>query len=538
MNKLPQEMIDQIVSYLPQLDRVGCRSSFPPPLAPLATVSYKFQKAVERRTFRSIYIDATDVEIDEFESILSPWRRPNLQVLEINVMVPSCRLEGLKSYRQLDVEAATTPLRRLWRFLSSAWTEVDIETGNFLLSLRTVTENEEPEEFYACPPLSFTPDAESFTALPFVRTFMVKPGFCHWDPRVLVVLASAMPNLEVVFWPLDKASHQWDRYYSVDKEFRSGLVQAIQTSPLPFSTRFFQFHLKRPSLTMPTHILPKFIADGEIDDVSCAIRKFTSHCEQIKLSGSFGLSLFDPPMEEQPCWQNTTRLRVLMTLDLPDGSCLFEVPGNHVNLAQRDFSYDQLPPGYGDTGQELESALRYFMVHKNNLLGSRSVDGRSPIVHHISIHPNEQKLNALFAAFARCCVRMPVLTLAELLIWTGEQDVWSISKQRRWRFPLQVLCIDPLNNADICAIYHSTKPGHDNYIDVSPNAPIPLSRSAVAVLMPGALPIDVLLYDYDEFSPDGEIVKGEASFKPGVGKSEAQSIKGIYGEISIRVTWS
>ncbi|KAI0513267.1 ribosome-inactivating protein [Xylaria bambusicola] len=82
------------------------------------------------------------------------------------------------------------------------------------------------------------------------------------------------------------------------------------------------------------------------------------------------------------------------------------------------------------------------------------------------------------------------------------------------------------------------KPDNDSYVNVSPNTPIPLLRSVVAVPMTGALTIDALLYDYDEFSPDDEIAKGKAVFRPDIGKSEAQSIKGAYGEISVRVTWS
>ncbi|RWA03453.1 hypothetical protein EKO27_g11651 [Xylaria grammica] len=82
------------------------------------------------------------------------------------------------------------------------------------------------------------------------------------------------------------------------------------------------------------------------------------------------------------------------------------------------------------------------------------------------------------------------------------------------------------------------KPDSDSYIDVSPNTPIPLSRSATTMPMTGALTINALLYNYDSISSDNEIANGKDVFKPAIGKSESQSIRGAYGEISVRVTWT
>jgi len=74
-------------------------------------------------------------------------------------------------------------------------------------------------------------------------------------------------------------------------------------------------------------------------------------------------------------------------------------------------------------------------------------------------------------------------------------------------------------------------------IPVRPKDAIPL-RTAVAVPMGKTLQVNALVYDHDsDLSPDDEVAKGTVSFDIDIMKSACQSIRGKYGEISVRVSW-
>ncbi|KAI1155741.1 ribosome-inactivating protein [Nemania diffusa] len=76
------------------------------------------------------------------------------------------------------------------------------------------------------------------------------------------------------------------------------------------------------------------------------------------------------------------------------------------------------------------------------------------------------------------------------------------------------------------------------HIDVRPGAAIPLKRTVVAVPLSQRLEIDASVYDHDsDWSSDDEVAKGIARFDVDISRSYSQSIRGAYGEISVRVSW-
>ena len=76
-----------------------------------------------------------------------------------------------------------------------------------------------------------------------------------------------------------------------------------------------------------------------------------------------------------------------------------------------------------------------------------------------------------------------------------------------------------------------------NRTDVKPNAAIPLLRSAIAVPLNRPLTIKASLFDYDRVSPNDEIANGSAELSVDILQSTQASIRGEYGEISVRVSW-
>lgn len=56
--------------------------------------------------------------------------------------------------------------------------------------------------------------------------------------------------------------------------------------------------------------------------------------------------------------------------------------------------------------------------------------------------------------------------------------------------------------------------------------------------MDAILKISVDLTDHDIVSPDDQIVKGIAEFKPNIFKSAIKGIEGQYSKVAMRVTWN
>ncbi|KAJ3674627.1 hypothetical protein LUZ60_005243 [Juncus effusus] len=77
-----------------------------------------------------------------------------------------------------------------------------------------------------------------------------------------------------------------------------------------------------------------------------------------------------------------------------------------------------------------------------------------------------------------------------------------------------------------------------NYVDVKPQTLIPLNRSVVVVPLGSSLKIVADLWDYDTLSSDDAIAQGSATFLAQNTGDVTSSIKGQYGEISVKISWS
>ncbi|KAI0109001.1 hypothetical protein GGR51DRAFT_514001 [Nemania sp. FL0031] len=453
MDQLSQEIINNIISFIPHhISKPDVPTwDLPPALPSLAAVSRSFQRAVERRTFQSLLIQTSDAELTEFEKIFSiSHRRLNLRTLFVNFL--PAEGEGWDQYatdqdREADRESSTAILRRLWIVLGN-WDEntpnneiiptihlnLDISSFSRPSESRGDEDNHQPFVF---SPVDLTDDAESFPAVPCIRRFDIVGDGPNWSPRVPAILTSKMPKVEQVRWDLGQDGDGWGRYYSMDKQYRSDLVKGIQATRLPSSVKDFTCYLKQPSHRTPGQALPKFVEDDAHDPVSCAIREFTRDCTNVTLKGPFHPSLFDPPKsgsgsEEQPCWQQMTTLHVEMALCSPDGSWLFrpERPIADVDLPEGLIDCTRLPPGYGDTEEELEEAEEFYQDHKDIIRPPTQYEYSA-----VALIPNDEKLNALLTAFARGCARMPALKVANLRIDFENEDNW----------PFQVICVGALH---------------------------------------------------------------------------------------------
>jgi hypothetical protein len=490
MDELPQEIIDNIVSFVPQ--RVGVswvidchgRDMRPSLLSPLATLSRKFQRAVEKCTFKSLWIEVSNPQLDEFERIVSAERWANVLHLKAQLVLvvpplpvdiftahgglgtfgPESNEDGMlrfgpeyetMSVRQADKEASTALLRRLWDRIATLSRQLGHDEANLGLELIndfTIRPVHHPafrdrNTAYGFSLQDLTDDIKDFPILHQVHGFTFANMARYWNPRVGAILASKMPNLKSTLWLLSECPPQWGRYYSLDKQYRDGLVEgAAVVGTLPHKLRKFNCRLKHPAYDCPQQ-LPRFVNNGSVlDPVSCALRRLTKDCEEITLKGSFMPCLFDPPPsptstetaageqqgEEEPVWQRTRILHVIMELGRPDGIWHFSPGENEINVPDALLDCRQLPPGYRTSpatfnigGHKYEVDVEKndydYLIEDMHMVAPLRFFPRPVFLPSPTIDDDESgTLSALLVAFARCCARMPALEIAILEVRAHE----------------------------------------------------------------------------------------------------------------------
>ncbi|KAI1460768.1 hypothetical protein F4805DRAFT_454213 [Annulohypoxylon moriforme] len=437
MDKLPQEIYDRIVSFIerriddpnvPAEERRGRDLAIYPAVA---SVSRKFQAAVERLTFRVLHVTATESELNKLERSLTPQRCDYLRFLALCIVFPGHTERPLIQYERDDTrrannESATQTLRRIFDILAVAYNRdnhteptlnLEISAPNTprnLPSKGNIGQLQQEWRRSVFSLLDITGDAADFPNLPAVRTFALTNSFRSWDPRVALLLSTKVVNAIFTEWDRTYRTSFWGRYYRFDELYRNSLVNNIRSTPLPASVRVFSCKLPQVQVHNALH-LPNFIGTENYDPVCCALRHYTRNCTHVRLEGPIHASLFDPPANvlggDASCWNNLTELLVKVTMYGPDGVWLFkrwdgyDTPGSPPGTPTDHY---RLPPGYGETEEELEEAERYLDNHSDAFFGSGSEHGPYRTI------PNDTAMNALLTSFARGCSRLPSLKEAIL----------------------------------------------------------------------------------------------------------------------------
>ncbi|KAI1812189.1 hypothetical protein GGS20DRAFT_559035 [Poronia punctata] len=449
MDSWPQEVYDKIGSFL---DHAVGEAPFALPA--IATVSTRFQHAVERRTFRNICKSISLSELETFEQIMTPRRGQNLRRLEVIVVLPSYPKDESGLFetdkdRRANDAAATEIIRRLFKCIRSFDDEKALDHERRpLLELDITGPLSLPDQrnpYVLRSRFSFLnliSDGEDFPTVPRVVKFSIDNNGLgrHWSPAVAPLLTSKLTNVKTVEWSLDNSEKDWGLYYSLDKIYRDDLVRGIRSTKLPKSVQDFRCVVASPTLMSPQQVLPKFTEAGIDDPVGLALRELTKNCRKVELGGFLAKSTFETSRNTQDadvesCWQNTTHLRIMLPKYgcSPDGTYLFDV--GDVDQDADDYeeevraALNHLPPGYSVTEEEREAAEEFFDDHLDFLLGEEDDEVDGPMRNI----PNNQKMNATLTAFAHRCSLMPALEEAVLEVFYDSEEEW----------PFQVWCFAP-----------------------------------------------------------------------------------------------
>ncbi|KAI1469107.1 uncharacterized protein F4812DRAFT_470234 [Daldinia caldariorum] len=425
MDKWPQELYDRVIFFC--LKRIHASN---PAFLALATVSRKFQNSVESHSFRRLLITATESKLNELERILTPRRRNFLRQLSLKMTLPPYSSKYFTEFetdqdRRANNEVITAALKRVFYLISTLYgQDADMEPILVLNILGASSPSDKGvrlflpkvpadyryqvrldlnEQRYNFSLLDLTSDVSDFPLLPCVREFTISDGRRNWSPRVAMLLSTKMTKAESISWHLDRREDSWGRYYSMDRTYRDELVKSITSADLPSSTKKFLCHIVPPWTENRQKLLSQFIAPGDQDPVSRALQHLTRSCLTVHIIApihhTFYNSLAD--MEDDVGqWKNVKTLKATVYMQNPSGKWLFKLGNGFIEDQDSLITLDHLPPGYGNTNEELEEREKFYYQHM--VQPGRRDDPERVI-------PDDIELNSLFTAFARACCRLPVL---------------------------------------------------------------------------------------------------------------------------------
>ncbi|KAI0882405.1 uncharacterized protein GGS22DRAFT_169308 [Annulohypoxylon maeteangense] len=421
MDRLPPEIYDLIVSFIERRQGEENRGAvahrdLPLNYPTIATISRRFQAAIERRTFRVLDLTTYTSELDEFERILTPERRDYLKTLRVTIHVPfNIRTPPIEyekdNIRRVNSMVITRSMRQLFNIIATINQDNHMPPRiNFDIRISDPPYYN-PRDLvrsYSFSMIDLTSDAADFPSLPAVRSFTINNCYRIWHPRIASLLTAKMTNVIHVDWRTWFNKSSWGRYFRFDQIYRDGLVDAIRSTPLPASTKSFScsFH---PSNGHTAQKIPNFIGTENYDPVSCALRHLTRNCTSVTVKGPIHASFFDPPADvlggDADCWKNLSDLTVNVKMKGPDGAWLFrqEDGSSTPDSPGSPTDHYRLPPGFGQTEEEDKEAQEYLDKHFQSFFGQ---GGEWPIPRSI---PNDAAMNTLLTAMARGCSRLPNL---------------------------------------------------------------------------------------------------------------------------------
>jgi hypothetical protein len=103
----------------------------------LATISWKWQRAIERRSFRALELKST--ELDEFETIITGARRRYLRVLRYQIVLPTYSLGSRQLFerhddRKANNEVFSGAIHRFFRIFKS-WEDRSSDRSAYSIQL-------------------------------------------------------------------------------------------------------------------------------------------------------------------------------------------------------------------------------------------------------------------------------------------------------------------------------------------------------------------------------------------------------------------
>lgn len=378
MERLPQEVVAKIASYLP--DRHEGKRIRPA----LATLSRSWQHAVEPYTFKSIDITSDDLEYFYQAFSGEKTRRRWLRDLSLDIVLPRYSDEDCAEYETAEDRATnnsifsqhvSTLLQELSQWPSGSgklnlaigmYSPMDgVHRGSdkFDRDQHEVALGNRQDIFgerYRYSYVRF--NAASPFLVPCVTSLYVHPGPRFLGPGSLVALTAAFPNLERINWPYEDPAYFLELRCQQIQELSS----AVTSFQPPFTCKTLCINITSPWYPHKER-LPNLTSNNSSFCDVLRVMLGRSKIQSLDYEGPIDPTLFwpqgSPEIDHTSSWSSLRSVEVRFGLGSLEGQWFFRgVPGDRFYDQNSDVPLSQdaaglFPPGYCDTKVENDKAI-------------------------------------------------------------------------------------------------------------------------------------------------------------------------------------
>ncbi|KAK4201013.1 hypothetical protein QBC40DRAFT_325340 [Triangularia verruculosa] len=360
-----------------------------PRLAPYATISSKWQHAVERLLFDEITFRSADlVDFDSIFSARQAHRRRFLEHADFVISLPASCEDP-----EIPCETESTRLAKD-KAVSEAGTHDQGEGSQHQYVYLSVH------------------NVEKLPALPFIRKLNISMGSLpheheniQFHPATIIKLSEKAPGQQSLNWSYADAGV----YYGLRRQLRNSVIEVLKTVQISPAVQKLSLCACSVIDTLPhDRELPNLIHPHQQDPLCTNLHRLVNdnNIRELWVESQLDSSLFWPYPETEtpePFWQSMEDLRVGYPIDAPDGRWYFRGPlgyGGHSRVAPLVGGYEPFPPGYG-TLRGASQAIRFRTRDLNMGFRNREV-------------PDDNFVAPLLISFARAISQMPLLKSATL----------------------------------------------------------------------------------------------------------------------------
>ncbi|KAJ4358717.1 uncharacterized protein N0V89_003301 [Didymosphaeria variabile] len=451
MDKLPQELVDRISSYLGRQD-----------LRNTLLLSRQFQYAAEQysATFESYVL--TESNAEKFLATYSNRRFNYLRYIHFSTEFPefdsndnedNCR-ESLEELESLDQEF-TRQINFLFSTVDAIESrQADVSNlGRIDLSIYTPKRSVNREKFCLHQTfVSWRVHLLSSATLPQLSSIQhlrvldpdqefysdgLDPALRMLDHRILLDLSNKLPNLHSLTCKV--GGGEWHgsfvneglRHITRDwagprrdsrHDFRKALVEGALSS-LRHVDLDFLYPLDLTESIDQRRSLPNLVKPAAFDPFSTSIRLLSYQLRSMKLCVVADETLFWPTVRDgsTPAWPNLKSIDVMFHIAAPSGSWYFQgIPGVG-SVEGFDVTNDMYPP-LTTTDKD---------THDDVMAMETNWDNQQRIV-QFRVTPNERLLVPFLTAFARALAHMP--SLKDAALWSPlTLELSALESEDRYR---------------------------------------------------------------------------------------------------------
>ncbi|KAF7541595.1 hypothetical protein G7054_g512 [Neopestalotiopsis clavispora] len=313
MERLPDEILDVIAGFLPQRG-----------LAPYATLSTRWQRAIERRTFSRLRIQSTDEEFESLGRFVKPCRFKYLRQLYFTIVVPFHETRIKKNEQQARFSAAfTDAMRKLFQVLAS----IESSAGNatitgakksgiflFIREINSALDTWDQQNKFLTRHIGLA-EYESFPLVQSISHLGMRDPGRKLALRAGIELSTRLPNLrELDLETIEQESGRFVSHSVAIRENRRGFAEALAKADFLAGQNLRQFTLTTDDLEATDLLFkPRFVfpnchastTEPSYDPLSAAIRTLSHNLVSLNLCGTFNSSLFWPT-ESEPNGSSTS----------------------------------------------------------------------------------------------------------------------------------------------------------------------------------------------------------------------------------------